>query len=169
MVINGTSVGVTPLSVTVARKSGTKVLIKKDGYQEQAFVLKQKLQPWFWGNIIFGGFFGSTTDLATGATVEYSPDQYYTTLQLKESVSPEITMGVTEQSDNRIIRFILVNYNALAIDLNNKSGEYLESLLQLLKVSGDNEQEAILKLKQLFIDESEIPRFAEAVAREFTQ
>ena len=60
IVINGTSVGVTPLSVTIARKKGTQVLVKKAGFREQSFVLKHTLEPWFWGNVIFGGLFGST-------------------------------------------------------------------------------------------------------------
>lgn len=167
VVVNGTSVGITPLTVTVARKKGTHIVVKKKGYREQSFVLKHKLEPWFWGNVIFGGVFGSTTDFATGATVEYSPDQYYTTLESEEAESGETTMGATESPDNRIIRFILVNYNALALDLSAGRGEHVTSLLQLLDISEEHSDEAITKIKALYVEHAEIPAFAESVAAAF--
>ena len=36
--------------------------------------------PWFWGNILFGGVFGSTTDGLSGSVHEYSPSQFFITL-----------------------------------------------------------------------------------------
>ena len=30
-------------------------------------VIQSRLHPWFWGNAILGGFFGSTTDSVTGS------------------------------------------------------------------------------------------------------
>lgn len=34
-------------------------------------VSRSRLNPWFWGNIIFGGLFGSSTDAGTGAMWSY--------------------------------------------------------------------------------------------------
>lgn len=165
VVINGTSIGVTPLTTTVARKNDTKVVIKKDGYKEQSFVLKQKLEPWFWGNIIFGGVIGSTTDGLSGATVEYSPDQYYTTLEPVEPPSPPTIINTTDNKKNKVIRYILVNYNKITAELNVGSGEYLSALYEFLNISQNERNTALLTIKNLYIEKPEIPDFAEAVAQ----
>ncbi len=34
-------------------------------------VMQSRLHPWFWGNLIFGGILGSTTDAATGSMWSY--------------------------------------------------------------------------------------------------
>jgi hypothetical protein len=39
--------------------------------QESSTVSKSRLNPWFWGNIIFGGLFGSTTDATLGGMWSY--------------------------------------------------------------------------------------------------
>jgi len=167
ILVNGIPVGITPLTVTVKRKSGTKVMVKKEGYKEQSFVLKQSLEPWFWGNIIFGGLFGSTTDIASGATVEYSPDQYYTTLEPVEQTSADSIMKSSETPQNKAIRFILVNYNDIASELNTGSGDHIDSLLLLLNVTDEQKSDATSKIKNIFIEKTEIPAFAESVAAEF--
>lgn len=39
--------------------------------KETTTVAKSRLEPWFWGNILTGGVFGSTTDSLTGAMWQY--------------------------------------------------------------------------------------------------
>ena len=34
-------------------------------------IIQSRLHPWFWGNVIFGGVLGSTTDAATGSMWSY--------------------------------------------------------------------------------------------------
>ena len=167
--VNGVPVGVTPLTVTVARRKGTKVLIQKHGYREQTFVLKTKLEPWFWGNVVVGGLLGSTTDAATGATVEYSPDQYYTVLEAIAETPSAQAMGVMANTRNQVIRFVLVNYNNLASDMNAGSGEYLTALFDLLEVPAGERRAALPTVKALFVQKPGISDFAEAVADAFQE
>jgi hypothetical protein len=73
VIVNGEPVGQTPFTGPIKRKSGTTVTVKKEGYQTKTITLTTEVESIFWGNIIFGGFFGSTTDLTTGAMYYYAP------------------------------------------------------------------------------------------------
>ena len=169
VIVNGTSVGVTPLTVKVKRKQGTQIVVRKDGFQEQSFVLKHSMEPWFWGNILIGGLFGSTTDFASGATVEYEQDQYYTTLEPVAAESAESTMDTSETPENKVIRYVLVNYNDLAVGLNDGDNEKLVALLDLLDIPAEERETATATIKGLFEEHKEIPAFAEAVAAAFAK
>ena len=74
VVVDGAEIGTTPLSTQIKRSNDTVVMFRKDGYADQTITLQTKLNPWFWGNIIFGGFLGSTTDGISGAVREYAPN-----------------------------------------------------------------------------------------------
>lgn len=39
--------------------------------RSSTFMSSSKIEPWFWGNILTGGVFGSTTDASTGAMWTY--------------------------------------------------------------------------------------------------
>jgi PEGA domain-containing protein len=78
ILINGVQVGVTPLTIQVKRAKNTMIVAKKDGYESQQLPLQTKTNTYFWGNILF--LYGSTTDYASDAMVEYSPNMYFITL-----------------------------------------------------------------------------------------
>lgn len=74
--INGEKV-MLPASVKISRSNDTLVRIlpvDNPGYEATQIVItgKQELSMWFWGNIIFGGLLGSTTDAVTGSMWQYS-------------------------------------------------------------------------------------------------
>jgi hypothetical protein len=80
--INGTVVGVTPLSIEVKRLENSVLKVSKEGFKPQELTMATKLNGTFWGNVVIGGVFGSTTDKATGASIEYSPNSF--NFQLEE-------------------------------------------------------------------------------------
>jgi hypothetical protein len=71
--LNGMPVGRTPFTGLVERGSHSSVTVAKAGYQSKTVTLDTGVEPWFWGNIIFGGLVGSTTDASTGAMYKYTP------------------------------------------------------------------------------------------------
>ena len=73
IIVNGEPVGQTPFTGQIKRKSGTTVTVKKSGYQPKTITLTTEVESVFWGNIIFGGFIGSTTDMGSGAMYYYAP------------------------------------------------------------------------------------------------
>jgi len=59
-----------PATLKVERRSKDIIIKSKDGSFDDK-VVKSDLNPWFFGNIIFGGLIGSTTDLVDGAAWRY--------------------------------------------------------------------------------------------------
>ena len=78
--VNGQRIGTTPYVGEIKRDSATNVTVSKIGYFPQTIVLATTLEPWFWGNILLGGVFGSSTDAGTGAMNKYAPDSYVVAL-----------------------------------------------------------------------------------------
>jgi hypothetical protein len=60
----------TPATLNVERKNKEIKLASNDEEFDTAN-LKNEINPWFWGNIIFGGLIGSTTDSVGGAAWKY--------------------------------------------------------------------------------------------------
>ena len=112
VVVNGAELGTTPLSTQIKRKSDTVVLFRKDGYADQTITLQTKLNPWFWGNILIGGFLGSTTDGISGAVRKYAPNSYYVTLHPTEPPRP-IAAGIPGDRVAAVRDFVLVNFDSL--------------------------------------------------------
>ena len=79
VVLDGFSVGTTPLTLKLKKHAYDTITIKKSGYATQTLPLETKYD----GIALLNVFWDcSTTDLLTGAAWEYSPSQYY--FQLKK-------------------------------------------------------------------------------------
>ena len=96
VIVSGKAVGKTPLTVEVDKGKNQALVFEKDGYKPFTTQLSTTLNSWFWGNIVFGGFLGSTTDGVSGAIYEFSPDQYFVTL------TPESSLGIATSRPRKI-------------------------------------------------------------------
>lgn len=162
--VNGRAIGKTPLSAMLPKKSDQMIEFKKDGYQTITMPLTTHWDGWFWGNIVLGGLIGSAADLITGSVHEYVPSQYFVTLQPVQASSLEFQGNYNKA---KIKDFIIGSYRNLSLDINQGKGEYLDSLLDLLKISSANKQNAIQKLQKILDESSNIPDFADRVLREY--
>ena len=81
ILMNGIVMGTTPFTMNVTRDSNTMLSIKKEGYKTETQLMNTKLNPMFWGNILFGGLLGSTTDTVSGASREYAPGVIFVKLE----------------------------------------------------------------------------------------
>lgn len=81
--VDGVLLGVTPMSASVKRKKNATLTLKKEGYVDRVMPMSTTMNMTFLGNLVTGGFFGTTTDSATGAINMYDPGQYMVTLQKK--------------------------------------------------------------------------------------
>lgn len=79
--INQVVVGQTPFVGQAPRGSSPQITVRSDGYEPKTIVAETAFEPVFWGNIIIGGVFGSTTDSSTGAMYKYAPATF--TVELK--------------------------------------------------------------------------------------
>ena len=161
--VNGRIIGKTPTTIQLDKKKDQTVSFKLEGYKTQTRTLETKVNTWFMGNIVLGGFIGSTTDGITGGMHEYSPNQYYITLSKDKNVST--TIYGSEKA--KVKEFIVVSYGSLMIDLSRGKGDYLDSLLSMLDVKESNKNDSIRKIKSLSEIYNVIPEFAEQVANLF--
>ena len=162
VIMNGQILGKTPLATTLQKKSRQSLEFKKDGYQTIHLKLSTELNGWFWVNILSP--LGSTTDVLSGAAYEYSPNQYFVVL-------PPLNVGGLEFHSNynkaKVKDFIISAYRNLMIDLDAGRGEYLTSLLELLKIASSSRKEAIQKIRKIGEQNSNIPEFADQVISEY--
>lgn len=165
--LNGLAIGKTPITTTIKKKSGQSMVFSKDGYKPITMQLETRMNGWFWGNIVFGGFIGSTTDGLSGAVNEYSPSQYMVSLQPDGSGSMETKTAIEPRQKAR--EFILIGYKDIVADLNKGEGQYLNSLLEILKVPEEGKEEAVKKLKALSQVYTNILEFADRVTEMYSK
>lgn len=160
--VDGRSLGKTPLTTILPKKEGQKVLVEKDGYKPYNMELETRLNGWFWGNLVIGGLFGSTTDSATGSMYEYSPSQYMVTLE-PTTVRTEIEKGPGATDRQKVKDFVVISYRQLMDDVHAGKGPYLLSLIALLKLPASDSGDTAKKLTVLSSIYPTIPDFAEHV------
>jgi hypothetical protein len=155
--VQGKVLGKTPLTVQVDRAKNMAVTVEKEGYKTFTTQLSTRLNGWFWGNIVIGGLLGSTTDGASGAIHEYSPDQYFVTLV------PNKPYGL-EPSATRDIKLLMVGSGAeVRKQLANGQGEYVDSLLTLLAVQEPDRPQAIQALNKIAANTADDVEFSNKV------
>jgi len=173
------------------KKANQSLVFEKDGYKTLTLPLETTLDPWFWGNIILGGLFGSTTDAISGAVNQYSPGQYNITLQPLGHVQPiavqpkvvqpapvppkaiqpatvqptVVQPAAIEKNDAKT--FIIANYKNILPELYTGQGQYVSALMTLLKVERQNQTKAINMIKDLAEQYKDIPTFADKVVSTF--
>lgn len=155
--IDGKQIGKTPITAQLERKGGAQVVtLEKPGYKTVTFQLKATVNGWFFGNLIFGGLFGSSTDSSTGAMNAYSQDMFNFTLNpIGASTLPASTEVKT---------FVITNYKSITEELNTKPNQYLKALFTLMKVKPEQEADYTQKIKALADENKDIVAFADKVA-----
>lgn len=163
--VSGQVVGKTPCSVSLKRATNQSLTFTKAGYKTITMRLETRVNGWFWGNIVLGGFIGSTTDGISGAVDEYSPGQYLVTMVPEQTTRLEEMPSLS--ANQKAKEFIVTAYKNLRADLTNGQGQYLSSLLDLLKVQPADQPEAIKKIQALTVAYPNIVEFADHVVALF--
>ncbi len=176
--VNGMEVGTTPLNMLVKRSKATMILAKKNGYEDQSIVLQTKVNTYFWGNILFfGGLYSSTTDYASDAMIEYSPNMYHITLtpipllQSNEgglAVERGVRTRIEQESirtERQVRTFILRNHAYLTADISRGQGEYLSSLYAMLQLP--ESAETLNRFRSIAARNQEALSFAEVILMQY--
>ena len=71
---------ITPGTVWLARDQSHTFFFKKEGYQDDSFVITSGTSGWVWGNVIAGGLIGAVVDLSTGSARKLSQDSIHVSL-----------------------------------------------------------------------------------------
>ncbi|THI84610.1 MAG: hypothetical protein CAF41_010010 [Nitrospira sp. CG24A] len=139
--------GKTPFTLQLDRIEGQQIVFSKEGFKPLTMNLTTTINGAFWGNILLGGLFGSTTDGISGAIYEYVPSQYFVTL-IPETATP-IERATSANSREKAREFIVHGYTSLIADISKGSGESLSSVLELLHIGKDQESDARRKIQAL--------------------
>lgn len=157
----GVPIGETPLTnVKVERSKTAFVVAKKEGFEEQSIHLKHHFNYWFFGNFIFGGLLGSTTDFGNGAVVQLDPTTYHVNMTPKKASLEQMQQHAKTK---RARNLMLVGYPQIQADLARGTGEYLSSVLAVLHVTDGQREEAVDRLRKFSADSKSAPEFAEKV------
>jgi hypothetical protein len=81
--VNGQLKGKTPMTIQIEKGDKNQFKLMKEGYSTIEKPLETEVDGWFWGNIIFGGVLGSTTDNMSGNMYEFTPNSYMIELKKK--------------------------------------------------------------------------------------
>jgi hypothetical protein len=80
--------GVTPLTVNLKREDEYKVLVSKEGYEDNEVVIRNSANGAVWGNILCGGIIGLIIDFSNGAAYELEPETLHVDLiEVKDTSS----------------------------------------------------------------------------------
>ncbi|MDX9740275.1 MAG: PEGA domain-containing protein [Gammaproteobacteria bacterium] len=160
VMIDGRIMGETPLTARIDKTTNRTLIVEKEGYKTFTTRMDTRMNPLFWGNIVIGGFLGSTTDAASGAVHEYSPSQFMISLERDDQGFEAV---VVQDARRKAKDFIVVGYSSLVEDLHRGEGPHLASLLAMLSVPEDSRGDVVRKMKALSDVYTEIPVFADHV------
>jgi len=125
-----------------------------------------KLDGWFWGNIVLGGFIGSTTDGISGAYHQYEQSQYMVTLVPVSTDRMNQFNALPEE--NKIKDYIVTFYSEIMREVKSKSpGEKLKTLFGMLNVEEKEFEGATKKMDSLSQLYTDAPVFADHVIELF--
>ena len=146
--MDGRVLGETPFTATLERKDDQTLTFELKGYRTATKDMTTKIDPWFFGNVIIGGVFGSTTDYAAGSIYEYEPNQYY--VDLKPEEDSTTSGSLYNDETDVIVSFIVKKFRPLSEDISRGDGVYVKTLLGLLKIN--HETKNLDELKKILID-----------------
>lgn len=175
VIVDGKSIGTTPFIIDIPRKSKSAVEFTLDGYTPQTVVLNSGFNPWVLLNGIWcmSCVFSTTTDYASGAAYQYSPDKYFVALISEDHSETPIEIQI-----GKVKTFIVGNYNSILSELSKMSEkkkasetsmsyEYTDTLLDLLEIEEPEREQTIYKIKTISESKKDILRFADVVINTF--
>ena len=141
--VAGKKLGTTPITTAIDKDKNLSLTFDKEGYKRHTTQLSTNLNSWFWGNIVVGGFLGSTTDSASGAMYQYSPDQYFVTL------TPENRSDAYSEKPRKVKELFVAFGDQRRLDLNSRGGEKADILLDILGTEKDEKDTTLKALNKL--------------------
>ncbi len=155
--VAGRVVGKTPLSVQIDKGKNQSLTFEKEGYKTYTTQLSTTTNAWFWGNIVIGGLLGSTTDGASGAINEFSPDQYFITL------TPDNGYGLSTSKPRKIKELVIAFADDIRLELTSNGGESTDAILAVLDIDKTDKDTTLIVLEKLASQNRNDLEFAQAI------
>jgi hypothetical protein len=103
VVVDDSTFGVTPTTVTLARKRAHTLRIELAGYKPYELKIRRRTSDWVFGNLFLGGVIGVAIDLGTGAMFKLSPKD----VQASLTSAADSTASITTHGDRLIVAVVL--------------------------------------------------------------
>ena len=160
VIIDGRSMGVTPLSISLKKNKYDVVIIKKKGYDYQTMPLDKSydvttLLSIFWDL--------STTDLLSGAAYEYEPNNFHFVLE-KEGAD----LSGSSSFESRVQHLVLGFGDDIRYELVTEPNEALNTLVHILE-SQTSRKVDLQELSTLSASTNNNLEFSEVILAEYTQ
>lgn len=78
--VDGVPQGKTPMFRNLVRKRSHTLRFELEGYEEHWSTVSRGLNPWLFGNIVFGWLIGFVVDIATGSSGSLTPSHVHAEL-----------------------------------------------------------------------------------------
>ncbi len=159
--VDGEVMGKTPVTVSIKKQENPMLTFEKEGYQPIKTNMSTSLNGWFWGNIVIGGFFGSTTDAVSGSMHEYAPDSYFVTLTPLE--------GTDVGQQDKVKAYVIANNIEIREALLNRDvmDPALGGLFELLQVPPTEISSTTTILSNLAAANDTSVKFADAIINRY--
>ncbi|WP_323751422.1 PEGA domain-containing protein [Marinobacter sp.] len=141
--VSGRVLGKTPLTVLVDKGTNQSITFEKEGYKTHTAQLSTTTNPWFFGNVVFGGLVGSTTDGVSGAIHEFSPDQYFVTL------TPDSPTGLSSSRPRKIKELLIAFSGEIRHELASGGGDKVATILGIIGIDQSEKETTVKALNQL--------------------
>lgn len=89
VMLDGATIGTTPMIANLIRKKRHSLEITKNGYDRDVRATTRGFNWWYLGNLIFGGIIGLIVDPITGAIYEVNPE--IISVELEKTAPLEVT------------------------------------------------------------------------------
>lgn len=130
VLVDGRSVGRTPVVAPVERKTGgTVVTVRKAGFETKQFRLGTTINAVAILNL--SSLLSWATDYTSGNLIEYAPNAYFVELGGASRRPPQARARL------RALRYVLVSRHQILSDVSRRSGEHLQVLAGLFGVPAE--------------------------------
>lgn len=145
----GTSLGTTPLAVSLSRKDAGNLVLKYPGIEDTQFTPGKRANGWIWGNLFLGLVPGFIVDAATGAATSFDQPQYVVDLGIDSAGNSVWNPGAADYSAEPgqltradISDFIRANNARFQADLMAGEGNALSAFYHLIGSHADDHANA---------------------------
>ena len=145
----------TPCTLSLEKDEYKSVIFKKDGYKSKTLPMETSFNSTTFLGVLGGylGFLSTTTDMATGAAYEYSPNNYF--IELKKSDKWDFNNGFLDyNTKSELIAYILIHFNDIKLESKTGLGSFSKNLALMISKDYKIDFESSYKMVQLSAKES---------------
>ncbi len=158
VMLNGTSLGTTPLTVPMTAEKSTAVIFRKEGYADATLTMTSEAVGAKQSEL---STCCTTVQVDSGTAYQYRPDSYHVELVRVGVVPAQDPAAVGLTRDAKLKRYILANFEVLSNEVAQGTGERIDALRELMGYTAKPLPEFIAMIKPDFAGATDANAVAE--------